>query len=184
MVGYISCIGLKFWKAPNRKIFAVEEDDLVRDVAGPSTGSARKRRRMEQLAPELYIDDALAPLTEKVEMLVRDMDGIKGQLKEVFVVTKDTKVPLALKRSINATFACKICRGVITPPVIFSRCCQSILGCVACIDQWYGGSDGLMKNCPNCSTERGYAETVRMAGMDDFLESIRPLYDSDTEARL
>ena len=97
MVGYISCTGLKFWKAPNRNIFAVEEDDLVRAVAGPSTGSGWKRLRMEQLAPELYIDDALAPLTEKVEILVRDMDGIKDQLKEVFVVTKDTKVPLALK---------------------------------------------------------------------------------------
>ena len=45
---------------------------------------------------------------------------------------------------------------------------------MACVDEWYGGSDGQMKNCPNCSTERGYAETVRMAGMDDFLESIRP----------
>ena len=101
--------------AINHKIFAIEEDDLVRGVAGPSTGSAWKRRRTEQLAPELYIDNVLAPLTEKVEMLVRDMDGIKDQLNEVFAVTKETKVSLALKRSINATFAWKICTGVITP---------------------------------------------------------------------
>ena len=73
MAYYTSAIGLKFWKAPNRRIFAVQEDELVRDMAGSSTGSGQKRRRVESLPPKVYIDDALAPLTEKVETLVNDI---------------------------------------------------------------------------------------------------------------
>lgn len=136
---------------------------------------------MDPLPSEL--DEALVPLTEKVESLVYDMDTIKGQLKLVFQMTKDTKIPLPLKESIFLAFQCKICRSLMVPPVIFSKCCRSLLGCVSCVDQWYSGPNGLMKSCPNCSTERCYAETIRMAGMDDFMETIRPLYeDSDSDA--
>ena len=59
-------------------VFAVQEDELLRDVVRPTTGSG-------------------------------DMDSIKDQLKQVFAVTKDTNVPLALKQSIDQTFWCKIC---------------------------------------------------------------------------
>ena len=78
-------IGLKFWKAPNRKIVAVQEDELVQDVAGPSTGSGQKQRRVE---PDLYIDDASVPLIENFETLVSDTDRIKSHLRQVFAVTK------------------------------------------------------------------------------------------------
>lgn len=177
-------IGLKFWKAPNRKVFAVQEEELVREsTALPSTSSGRKRRRVDYSPSELCVDEALVPLTEKVDTLVSDIDTIKGQLQQVFKVTKCTEVPLSLKQSIHSTFQCKICRSIMTPPVIFSKCCRLLLGCVACVDEWYAGPNGLMKNCPNCNLDRGYAEIVRMAGMDEFLDSIRPLYgDADSEA--
>jgi len=84
------CTGLKFWKASIRKIFVIPEEEL----AGPSS---RKRRRVDPLPSEL--DEALVPLTEKVESLVYDMDTIKGQLKLVFQMTEDTKIPLPLKES-------------------------------------------------------------------------------------
>ena len=46
------------------------------------------------------------------------------------------------------------------------------------------GMVGLMdmKSCSHCGTDRGYAETVRMAGMDNFLQSVQPLYGSNDEA--
>ena len=65
----------------------------------------------------------------------------------------------------------------MTPPVIFTKCCRSLLGCMGCVNEWYSGPDAFTKNCPNCSTERGCVETVRIAGIDEFLEVIRPLYD-------
>ena len=101
---FYPCTGLKFRKAPNRRIFAVPESD----VAGPSIQSKCKRKRVEQLPPELYIEDALVPLTEKVETLVNDMNSIKGQLIQVFKVTKRAKIPPLLKQSINTTFQCNI----------------------------------------------------------------------------
>ena len=172
---------MKFWKTPNRRIFAVPDSDL----AGSSTHNQlkRKRKRVESLPPELYMDEALVPLTDKVETLVSDVNIIKGQLALVFKVTKKSKIPLLLKQSMGTTFLCKICRNVMTPPVIFTKCCRSLLGCMGCVNEWYSGPDALTKNCPNCSTERGCVETVRIAGIDEFLVVIRPLYDdSDSDA--
>ena len=75
---------MKFWKAPNRRIFAVPDSDL----AGSSTHNQLKRKRkgVESLPPELYMDEALVPLTDKVETLVSDVNIIKGQLALVFKV--------------------------------------------------------------------------------------------------
>ena len=108
------------------------------------------------------MDEALVPLTDKVETLVSDVNIIKGQLELVFKVTKKSKIPLLLKQSMDATFLCKICRNVMTPPIIFTKCCRSLLGCMGCVNEWYSGPDALTKNFPNCSTERGCVETVRI----------------------
>ena len=171
-------IGLKFWKAPNRRIFAVPEEDIVRG-AGPSH-NGRKRLRTDDLPPDLYMEEALVPLTEKVDSVLNELGSLQVQLKEVFKVTKNSNIPLAMKKSIETTFQCKICRNLMTPPIIFSKCCRSLLGCAACTDEWYSGPTGLMKNCPNCSTERGYAETIRITGIDDFIECVWPMFeDSD-----
>lgn len=70
------------------------------------------------------MDKALVPLTEKVESLVYDMDTIKGQLKLVFQMTKDTKIPLPLKESIFLTFQCKICQSLMVSQSFF----QSAVG--------------------------------------------------------
>ena len=181
-------LGLKFWKAPNRKIFAVpEEDHLLTWGSGSSSHNlhihGRKRLRSEDLPPKMYIDDALVPLTEKVDLLKNNIEDIKDQLKEVFKVTKHSMVPLSMKRSFEMTFQCKICRSLMTPPIIFSKCCRSLLGCVSCVDEWYNGPDGLMKNCPNCNTERGYAETIRIAGIDELIGTVRPIFDDPDDAQ-
>ena len=47
------------------------------------------------------MDEALVPLTDKVEPLVSDVNIIKGQLALVFKVTKKSKIPLLLKQSMR-----------------------------------------------------------------------------------
>ena len=64
-------IGLKFWKAPNRRILAVPEEDIVQG-AGPSH-NGRKRVRTDDLPPDLYMEEALVPLTENVDSVLNEL---------------------------------------------------------------------------------------------------------------
>jgi hypothetical protein len=83
-----------------------------------------------------------------------------------------------VKMANNDAFKCKICTSIMRPPVVLGKRCRSLLGCETCIGTWYdSGIEGLMRNCPNCSTPRGYDETMRVAGLDELLNSIRPLYE-------
>ena len=36
-----------------------------------------------------------------------------------------------------------------------------------CVNQWYEGTDGLLKSCPLCRADRGYADTMRLHGLDE-----------------
>ena len=73
-------------------------------------------------------------------------------------------------------FICFIWREFpIKPLVIFSKCRRSIIGCEHYINRWYSGEDVTTKMCPKCRAERGYAETVRVTGLDEFLEGVHKL---------
>ena len=67
----------------------------------------------------------------------------------------------------------------MTPPVIFARCCKSLIGCSACADAWYGGEEGMVRTCPKCRSERAFADTMVFRGMDDL---IHPLLNRPEEA--
>ena len=175
----IIILGLKFWKAPNRKLFSVPSEELMIG-AGPSRGKKRCRSSTstaENLYSTYDIDEVIAPLSEKIETIVVELDDIRFQMKDAFKLTKKSNIPVGLHKSIIEAFQCKICRNLISPPIILAKCCRSILGCGHCTDQWYSGGGGLTKCCPSCNTERGYAETMRIAGIDDFIESVKPLFD-------
>ena len=126
----------------------------------------------------LDIDENAKTLSDKIDVLSGTMNDMKSQLSDIFKIAKNTKVPLSLRCTIGSAFKCKICHKIMSPPVIFAKCCRSMLGCAACADGWYGGGpDGLMKSYPHCGVERGYAETICMAGIDEFLEAMHPLFD-------
>ena len=65
------------------------------------------------------------------------------------------------------------------PPIIYSRCCKRLLGCEGCIDSWYKGDGGLTRTCPQCRADRGYSDTNRVNGLDDFLQKINNLIEFD-----
>ena len=76
---------------------------------------------------------------------------LKSEVQSVLKITKNLKYPPGLYLIINNTFSCKICLGIINPPVIFARCCKNNAG--LCCDNLYGGENGAMKRCPLCRTE-------------------------------
>lgn len=57
------------------------------------------------------------------------------------------------------------------PSIIIAKCCD-LLGCEACVDQWYSRRD-MAKNCPACGRPRGYTQTMRIHGLDDLLKSLK-----------
>ena len=163
--------GLKFWKVPSRKIFAIDANDTSRLTTSPFAGSSDhpplKRRKLTE---EVQIQDQLA----KVYAL---LTALSKEVSRALKLAPQTPVPLGLKAALADTFKCKICHEVpMKPPLIAAKCCKILIGCSSCVDQWYGGTDSLTKQCPNCRTERGYSESFRFLGFDDFIASIQPLF--------
>ena len=88
-------------------------------------------------------------------------------------LTENSVIPLGLCQLMRDNFQCKICHIVpVKPPVIITKCCQSILGCKKCVNQWYNGKEALTKCCPSCKASRGYNETMLLRGLDAFLNDI------------
>ena len=109
----------------------------------------RKKPRRQSEAIDLT--DSTTASTCNCEEVLEDvrseLEGVQTKLKHIFELTKDSKVPLGLQELLNEAFKCKICRGIIDPPVIITKCCKAILGCDECIKTWYT-RDPLGRNCP------------------------------------
>ena len=169
-------LGFQFWKQNSRKFYAVPEVDVSH--AGGS-GSRKRKRSIENED----VDEKLDGIIEELDGVSGTLQGVKGKIDEIFKLTKDTKVPLALKQLLSDSFSCKICHAApMKPPIIFALCCKSIIGCQKCVDVWYSSEEKeamLSKSCPACRGDRGYSQTVRLLGFDDLLEGIQPMFTED-----
>lgn len=150
---------MKFWKVNSRKFYAVTEEDLL--------APCRKKSRNEVTSGGgCNCAEALGDLADDVNLLSKKVD-------KVFELTKDTPIPLGLRCLLSDCLKCKIChQSPMKPPIILAKCCKSIIGCSACVNRCFDGDDALTKSCPNCGGERGYAETMRLHGLDDLLTGI------------
>ena len=147
-------IGLKFWKVNSRKFYAIPEEDRIMEPA-------RKRRSIEGCS---------------IDNLRSEVKGVSEKVDKLFAVTKDMHVPVGLKLLLHDAFKCKICLEVpIKPPIIFAKCCRIILGCQACVDNWYA-QGGLSKSCPACRADRALAETIRIHGLDELMEGMKEVF--------
>ena len=86
---------------------------------------------------------------------------------------KQGSVPSHFKQRLEDSLKCKICQvSPIKPPIIMAKCCTNIIGCQGCTDGWFSGPNALTKSCPICGTERGYANTARLHGLDELCEEV------------
>lgn len=109
----------------------------------------------------------------------KNLKALRSQVDSLFAIEKTLKIPLSLRKLLTENFRCIICHSVMKPPVIFSRCCKRVLGCERCIDTWYRGDGGLSRTCPQCRAERGYSDTSRVNGLDDFLNAVGKIMEND-----
>ncbi len=152
-------IGVSFWKTPSRKIYAIplnnesadSDDDFLPPV--PKKG---KRKLVEK--------DVIN------KTLLNSISSIQSTVDEIMSVTKDSKLPLGMKKAMSDCFKCSICTGATKPPVIVMKCCNSLLGCEKCANGWFSGEEALTKTCPKCRSPRGYNSIMILRGFDSLLE--------------
>ena len=113
--------------------------------------------------------------------VLSEVKHICKDIKSLFQISGHMKIHLAyigiFTTHFNAISA--VHRPSPLPPVIFARCRKRLLGCQTCVDGWYQGEEGMACSCPLCWSERAYADTTPIKGMDEFLRAIVPLLGSN-----
>ena len=143
-------------------------------------GTATKRPRAKTANPEAEGKkaklDLLSSIKEDVGNLSEIKESILGmekKLTEIMEVNEKMNIPTGLHRSLMDTFMCKVCRNFpMKPPLIYSKCCKSVIGCEGCVNKWYTGDEALTKVCPLCGSARGYNETAQILGFDEFVQDL------------
>lgn len=176
-------IGLTFWKSPRRKTYAVSRKDIE-----DSKPVSRKRHHSIIIDSDEDDDFCKPKLKEsgnvekKLNMLMCDVGELKSAVSDILTLSKETKIPLGLHWMLRDTLKCKICLSVpMTPPIIVSKCCKTVVGCEKCVNEWYSGPDALTKTCPSCRAERGYNETMLLRGFDDFITEVKKVIQTQDE---
>jgi hypothetical protein len=129
--------------------------------------SGRKRKRRAVAS-----DDSEEEYITSNRKVLTSLAVLNQNVNKILEVSRRLNLPIGFLSLLSETFLCKICQSNIVPPAIFGRCCKTIIGCQRCVDRWYRGESGLEKKCPLCRGERGFADTCRMSGIDDFLQAV------------
>ena len=130
--------GIQFWKVPSRKLFAVDEANLPRQML-PLTAPESSRKRSAPQPTISDLEDDICRVDRKMDAMAMEFSELKRQLQDLFKVT-GTSIPPALRLLFDQAFKCKICLDTSVPPIIVTKCCRSILGYQSCVDQWYAGA--------------------------------------------
>ena len=96
-------------------------------------------------------DDLVKPLIRskltaeaaKLAVMSTDIKEMKESVLKIFRLTNGMSIPLGLRQLLYDTFKCSICQSTpMVPPVIFAKCCKTVLGCQQCVNTWYRGRRG------------------------------------------
>ena len=76
---------------------------------------------------------------------------------------------------INRISKCMIYHSLSTGPVCIGNCCRQVLGCAACLEQWFINNN----SCPHCRADNANVGTnkVLTTAFDELLEKTRSLFD-------
>lgn len=173
---------MKFWKTPNRKVFAVDKTQFRGKASRTLDTTAQNATPHQSL--ENPSDLGSQPNHEVQEVLAQLAD-LKTKMDKIQLAlwVKTNSIPTAFREALSHAFQCKICQVTpFVPPVILARCCTNIIGCQKCVDTWYSGPNALTKNCPLCQHERGYAQTSTIHGFDEVAMELQTLFESVEKA--
>ena len=154
-------IGLNFWRASKRKIFAIPKPRGVKGHRGDEDSD----------------DSSSGEDVKWRAKFSKQLETISAELRSILEVNKFSPIPIRLSKSLSEVFKCKICHKTpMQPPLIYARCCRSIVGCEVCVNQWYEGEEVLTKACPLCVTGRRYNDMQQIHGFDNLTITIKSMF--------
>ena len=71
--------------------------------------------------------------------------------------------------AVNAALRCRICLSVPKADLAYAQCCETIIGCLSCIED---NENMGNTNCPNCGQARFGRNLHRVAGWYDALGAL------------
>ena len=140
-----------------------------RNATTESDESNRKKINIDML---LSIKEEIENLSE----LKHTVADVQKNIKDLLLVNEKMTITVGLHRSLG-----DICKNLMKPPLIYSKCCKSVIGCEDCINKWYSGNEALTKVCPLCGSARGYNETAQIMGFNEFIADIKILLSGQSE---
>ncbi|XP_051279260.1 uncharacterized protein LOC127376411 [Dicentrarchus labrax] len=155
--------GSAFWKQNARKVFAVQEEHFLQLQAS-------KKRRLSRRE-----DTGLEGVFDRIEEVVLAAQGLQEvsttmkELMEFANSNRRTTLSLteAQAEAIRDAFACIVCKSPVVEPMV-SSCCQSLVGCRSCIEEWQRNS----AFCPKCRAD-GFGDNIqRLNGLSDALAAL------------
>ncbi|XP_062401071.1 uncharacterized protein LOC134092282 [Sardina pilchardus] len=161
--------GSPYWRQNARKVLAVPEKDFT-DLQGT------KRRRMSRKNEEV---GGIAEVTEKIEELVLasqslpDVTSAFRELTDLAAVKRLTLTQSQLQ-AIKHGFSCAICLKLMTEP-IFTQCCQTLIGCKTCVEEWHRNSD----TCAKCRGSVEGDSMFEVKGLSEALSVLRSLFEEE-----
>ena len=156
IIALIIYTGLQFWKAPNRKIFAVSQANL--DALDEGTSDSEE-------------DELVPSATKKMKQEIKNtMKNIKEELVTIqSAMSRSTPDLDPIMQQLNGLIKCCICQMVpLKPPVAISKCCKSIIGCGECVERLVSSPGG--STCPLCRAAN--FETMRINGFDGIISEM------------
>ena len=129
---YIPNTEIQFWKVGSRKIYAVRELDLRLGRVNKATISDTESSDEEFMPlPKRSKRIALCKGQQlaDIDQLLTEVWGLRSDIGHLFEVNQQLPVPIGLQKALIDTFRCCICQSTMLPPVIFGRCCKSLIGC-------------------------------------------------------
>lgn len=178
--------GLAFWKCGSRKVYAVR---VISNSRASFKRSAKSKAKANCISYYDISDDSDEDFTPKrsrgvnhgdIQMVNSQISEVKSMVSDILKVNQTLSLPLGVVKLLRDGFICKICHATpMMPPVIATKCCNTLLGCEECVNAWFDGADGLSKKCPHCNEPRGYASTFQFKGIDEFLVGVKGLIKCD-----
>ena len=178
--------GLPFWKCGSRKIYAVR---VIRNSQASLKRSAKSKAKANCVSYCDISDDSDEDFTPKrsrgvnhgdIQMVNSQISEVKSMVSEILKVNQTLSLAVGVVKLLRDAFICEICHATpMMPPVIATKCCNTLLGCGECVNAWFDGADGLSKKCPHCNEPRGYVSTFQFKGIDEFLVGVRALIKCD-----
>ena len=160
--------GLDFWKS-SRKVLAVHSQMFDKVYGKKKAYSAAIDLTQDEDDYDTEEDEAegpTPPLAKRRKTNEKQNNELQGIHQALIKIQQMIRPDGALRR-VQSIFECVICRSVMDTP-LFSPCCNRMLGCSACLHNWFAHSP----TCPHCKQAVTATEWLEVKGLQE-IEDVR-----------